>query len=158
MTGAKKDPSLPIRERASRYPEVVEGTACTQSSFKTAKGAFLFIGMQGGRHKMMLKLDASLPEAAALARAEPDRYQVGSGGWVTARFTAEEPMRKALWTRWLDESYAMRSTTEKAAEKSAEKTAKKAGKQTSKKTTVRKTASKQGASGSVRKKATRRSS
>jgi hypothetical protein len=104
MAAPKKDPIEPIRLKASRYPGVDEGTSCTQSSFKTGKNAFLYIGMQGGRHKAMFKLDASKADAAKLAKKEPDRYQVGSTAWVTARFTTEEPMPKKLWEKWLDES------------------------------------------------------
>ena len=58
-----KDPTDPIRLKASRYPMVDEGTACTQSSFKAGKKAFLFIGMQGGRYKAMFKLKESMTEA-----------------------------------------------------------------------------------------------
>lgn len=104
---AKKDPTEPIRSRASRYPAVDEGTACTQSSFKVGKKSFLFVGMQGGRYKLMLKLKESMPEAVRLAKKNPDLYEVGSTGWVTARFTAEKPMPKKLWEAWLDESYEL---------------------------------------------------
>ena len=100
-----KDPTEPIRQQASEYPEVDEGTSCTQSSFKTGRKAFLFIGEQGGRYKAMFKLDKSKEEARKLAAAEPDNYQAGTGAWVTARFTAEKPMPKTRWKKWLDESY-----------------------------------------------------
>ncbi len=102
---AGSDPTEPIRLKASRYPGVDEGTACTQSSFKAGKKAFLYVGEQGGRYKAMFKLKASLPEATKLAKKDPDLYQVGS--WVTARFTAEKQMPKKLWTKWLDESYEL---------------------------------------------------
>lgn len=107
MAASKKDPTEPIRLKASRYPGVDKGTSCTQSSFKAGKKAFLYIGEQGGRSKAMFKLDASMPEAVKLAKRDPDDYQVGSTAWVTARFTAEQPMPKALWQKWLDESYAL---------------------------------------------------
>ncbi|MEM7315648.1 MAG: hypothetical protein AAF497_21120, partial [Planctomycetota bacterium] len=83
-----KDPTQPIRDKASRYPQVDKGTACTQSSFKAGKKAFLFIGEQGGRFKAMFKLDKSKPEAEKLAKKRPDDFQVGSTAWVTARFSA----------------------------------------------------------------------
>lgn len=102
----KTDPTEAIRLRASRYPEVDEGTACTQSSFKTGKKAFLFIGEQGGRYKAMFKLAASLPQAQKLAAEKPDDYQAG-GGWVTARFSAEAPLPERIWNKWLDESYEL---------------------------------------------------
>lgn len=102
-----KDPTQPILERARRYPDVSEGSSYTQTSFKSGKKAFLYIGMQGGRHKAMFKLDASMPEALELAESEPDRFQVGSTSWVTARFTPQEPLPGKLWQKWLDESYAL---------------------------------------------------
>ncbi len=107
MAQKTNDPTQAIRLKASRYPAVDEGTACTQSSFKTGKKAFLFIGMQGGRFKAMFKLNDSIAEATKLAQQRPDDFQVGSTAWVTARFSAEDPMPKQLWEKWLDESYAL---------------------------------------------------
>ena len=94
MNASKKDPTEPIRLKASRYPAVDKGTACTQSSFKTGKRAFLYIGMQGGRYKAMFKLQRSMSDAIKLAEKEPNRFEVGSTAWVTARFTADKPMPK----------------------------------------------------------------
>lgn len=107
------DPTDPIREKAVSYPEVAKGTSCTQSSFKAGSGTFLFIGPgpKGKGFKAMFKLKESMPDAKARAKAEPARFEVGKTGWVTARFTAEEPLPRAIWERWLDESYAI--TTEK---------------------------------------------
>lgn len=99
------DPTEAMRLKASQYPGVDEGTACMQSSFKAGKKAFLFVGEQGGRYKAMFKLKASRQEAEKLAQQQPDRFQVGSSVWVTARFSAEEPMPTKLWQKWLDESY-----------------------------------------------------
>lgn len=101
------DPTEPMRLAASRYPEVDEGTACTQSAFRTGKKSFFFAGPQGGRFKAMFKLGPSLERARALAAAEPDRYEVGSSGWVTVRFHAAEPLPAKLWKAWLDESYQL---------------------------------------------------
>jgi predicted DNA-binding protein (MmcQ/YjbR family) len=127
---AKKNATDAIRLKASRYPQVDEGTACTQSSFKAGKKAFLFIGQQGGRHKAMFKL-----EAEKLAKKQPADFQVGSTAWVTARFSDDEPLPKELWQKWLDESYqlSVSPTTKK-------KTTKK--KTTKKKTAKKKTAKK----------------
>ncbi len=102
-----KDATEKIRLKASKYPNVDEGTSCTQSSFKTGGKAFLFIGEQGGRHKAMFKLKQSRPEAEGLAEEWPSDFQVGSGIWVTARFSDEAPLPEKLWNRWLDESYAL---------------------------------------------------
>jgi len=121
----KKDPTDPIRIKASRYPGVDEGTACTQSSFKAGKGSFLFIGMQGGRYKAMFKLQKSAPEAARLADRDPDCYEVGSSGWVVARFTAEKPIPKKLWEKWLDESYSISVASGSGKKPAGKKTAEK---------------------------------
>ena len=123
MAASKKDPTEPIRLAASRYPGVAAGTACTQNSFKVGKKAFLFIGMQGGRHKAMLKLEASMPEARKLAKKAPADFQVGSTGWVTARFSAEKPLPRTLWKKWLDESYALSAGTPPVRKKAAKKKA-----------------------------------
>lgn len=146
---AKSDPTEPIRLKASKYKEVIKGTACTQSAFKTAKSAFLYIGMQGGRYKAMFKLDRSRGEAEKLAAKHPDLYETGSTSWVTARFTAEKPMPSKLWQKWLDESYQLSLETGKQPSKTTKKkTAKKktvkkktAPKKTGKKKTVAKKAS-----------------
>lgn len=106
-TDNHNDPTQPIRLKAGSYSGVDEGKACTQSSFKAGKKAFLYIGEQGGRYKAMFKLQSSLPEAAELAKAEPQQFQVGKHGWVTTRFTAKRPLSTALWQKWLDESYQL---------------------------------------------------
>ena len=102
-----QDPTDAMRRRAADYPDVDEGTACTQSSFKAKKKSFFFVGEQGGRYKAMFKLKDSFPEAQKLAAANPDDYQAGKPPWVTARFSAESPMPKEVWEKWLDESYAL---------------------------------------------------
>ena len=96
-----------IKDRANQYADVEQGQSCSQTSFKTNKKAFLFIGEQGGRHKAMFKLGASKAEAIKLAKAEPKNYQAGNGVWVTARFSDEEPMPTERWQIWLEESYAL---------------------------------------------------
>ncbi len=53
----------------------------------------------------MFKLGDSLAQARKLAAAQPQRFEVGSTGWVTARFTAEEPLPATIWKPWLSESY-----------------------------------------------------
>ena len=103
------DPTESIREMAAAFPKVAKGTSCNQSSFKTGKKSFLFIGPgpKGKGYKAMFKLKDSMPEAINMASQHPERFEVGSTGWVTARFTAEEPMERALWEKWLEESYVL---------------------------------------------------
>jgi hypothetical protein len=101
------DPTDPIRKKAVRYPRVAKGTSCTQSSFKAGSGTFLFIGPgpKGQGFKAMFKLKKSMSQAEKLAAKDPGRFEVGSTGWVTTRFTAEEPLPKSVWEKWLTESY-----------------------------------------------------
>ena len=102
-----RDPTYPIREMATAFEEVVTGTSCNQSSFKTKRGSFLFIGPGaiGVGNKAMFKLKVSMPQAQALAKANPRHFEVGSTGWVTTRFSVEDPLPKVLWEKWLEESY-----------------------------------------------------
>jgi hypothetical protein len=55
----------------------------------------------------MFKLKSSMPHARKLATKEPERFEVGSTGWVTTRFTAEAPLPKSIWEPWLEESYEL---------------------------------------------------
>ncbi len=101
------DPTDAIRRKAVTFPGIAKGTSCTQSAFKAGKGTFLFIGPgpKGQGFKAMFKLQASMPQALKLAAKDPKRFEVGSTGWVTARFTAAEPLPKQIWEKWLAESY-----------------------------------------------------
>lgn len=79
---------------ASELPGVDEGTACTQSSFKVGGKAFLFVGLQAGRHKVVLKLGDSLEAAEALAAEKPDECAVGKTKWVKESFQVMQPKAK----------------------------------------------------------------
>ena len=103
-----RDPTKALKEAAAALPDVVEGTSCNQSSYKAGKKAFLYVGPgpKGVGFKAMFSLGASLDEAKDLAKSAPDRFEVGAGNWVTTRFSAETPLPKKIWGRWLKESYA----------------------------------------------------
>jgi len=101
------DPTDAIRRQAVTFPAVAKGTSCTQSAFRAGTGTFLFIGPgpKGQGFKAMFKLKASMPQARKLAATHPKRFEIGSTGWVTARFTSEDPLPKRIWGKWLAESY-----------------------------------------------------
>lgn len=123
-----KDPTDPIRRKAAAFPAVDKGTSCTQSAFKSGKSAFLYIGpgTKGQGFKAMFKLDRSMPQARKLAAVDPDRFEVGSSSWVTTRFTAEEPLPKSIWEKWLKESYELSCDSgSKAKKTTVEKTGRK---------------------------------
>ena len=111
--GNPRDPTGAIRNKAMSLSGLAAGASCTQSAFKAGKGTFLFIGPgpKGLGFKAMFKLKASMPEAAKLAAQHPARFEVGRTGWVTARFTAEEPLPEGLWSKWLVESYGATAGT-----------------------------------------------
>lgn len=100
-------PIDPIREMATALPGATRGTSCNQDSFKVGRSSFLFVGpgAKGKGFKAMFKLDPSMPEARKMAAEHPDSFEVGSTGWVTTRFTAEAPLPKSIWEKWLRESY-----------------------------------------------------
>ena len=60
----------------------------------------------------MFRLNASIPQALTLAAKDPKRFEVGSTGWVTARFTVEERLPKRIWGKWLAESYDLTCGTD----------------------------------------------
>lgn len=107
--GTVSDPTTIIRERAAAWPNVQAGTSCNQTSFKVGKKAFLFIGPgpKGVGFKAMFKLDESMQHARDLTAAEPSRFEVGKTGWVTVRFTADEPVPRSIWEPWLEESFRL---------------------------------------------------
>ena len=109
MAPAKKDPLDAIRRHAGKKAGVDAGKACTQDSFKVGGKAFLYVGMQGGRCKLMLKLGASMDEAKTLAKKEPDRFEVGKTGFVTVRFPPDDPLPATHWRKWINESYTVAS-------------------------------------------------
>lgn len=84
-----------------------------------------------------------MSQAHKLASKEPDRFEVGSTGWVTTRFTAEKPIPKSIWEKWLQESYEICCGSSKGNKAVKKKAAKKvAMKKTvaTKKKSARKTA------------------
>ena len=91
----------------------------------------------------MFKLEHSMSQARKLASKEPDRFEVGSTGWVTTRFTAEKPLPKSIWEKWLQESYDIccgSSKGNKAVKKQSAKEAAKKRPAAAKKKSARKTA------------------
>jgi hypothetical protein len=104
----RPDPAQVLRQRALQYPEAEEGIACEGTALEKrtirARGkAFLFLGAADA----MLKLSASLPEATALAAAEPGRYEVGAHGWATISFGDVASLPVEVLLRWVDESYRL---------------------------------------------------
>ncbi len=124
-----QDPTEPIRKKAVTFPAVDKGASCNQSSFKAGKIAFLYIGpgAKGQGFKAMFKLERSRAQAEKLALKNPDRFEVGSTSWVTTRFTADKPLARTIWEKWLKESYELAAGSGPSKKKSAKKVIRKKG-------------------------------
>jgi hypothetical protein len=104
---AKIDPVDAIRKLALSYPDTTEGVVCERSSFKAKGKSFLFMGVKDEHFDVMVKLEASLDEAAALSKKQPDHYSVGGHNWVTAKFGRNELPPSGLLERWIEESFRL---------------------------------------------------
>ena len=104
----QQDPTELIQQYAQSFADVVTGTSCSQTSFSVGKGKFLFLGPgpKGKGYKAMFKLSESLPQLQSMAETEPKRFEVGKTGWITVRFSDEDPISMDHWRKWLAESYA----------------------------------------------------
>ena len=122
-----QDPTEPIRKQAVTFPAVDKGASCNQSSFNAGKIAFLYIGPgpKGKGFKAMFKLERSRAQAEKLAQKDPDRFEVGSTSWVTTRFTADKPLAKTIWEKWLKESYELAAGSGPSNKKRAKKVTRK---------------------------------
>jgi hypothetical protein len=116
-----EDPTKALRKAAGALPDAVEAMSCNQTSYKAGKKAFLYVGpgAKGVGYKAMFKLEASLGEAKKLATSEPERFELGVGNWVTTRFSADDPLPRKIWSRWLRESHAGATKTGRTGKQSA---------------------------------------
>jgi hypothetical protein len=95
----KQNSMQALRKFAAQLPDTEEGVACEGTALesrtvRTAGKAFLFLRPNEAR----LKLGASLKDAAVRASRKPDRYVVGSGGWVRVTFDdSTDPLRTRWW-------------------------------------------------------------
>jgi len=103
---------------AKKLPGSEEGIACEgtpleKRTAKVAKKAFLFLGVGDA----MVKLEASLAAARAIASKTPARVVVGKGGWVKVHFSDEDPPPKELAATWIAESHGLMAPAEKPSRK-----------------------------------------
>jgi hypothetical protein len=80
------------------------GTVVESATVKVEGKAFLFVRPI----HVMMKVDAATAEATRMAAAEPERYIVGKGGWITIKLKLGEPTPPLpLLERWIAESYRL---------------------------------------------------
>ena len=101
------DASERLRTQALELPEVEEGSSCVNRAFKAGGKNFAFVGERRGDCTLRLKLRDALPEVEALAERQPDRYEVGSGGWTLVVFPPDDPPNADQTERWITESYRL---------------------------------------------------
>ena len=94
-----------VREHALGFPEAYEEFPWGHAAIKVRKRIFVTLGEADGTFRMSLKLVASNFDALLLPFTEPTHYGMGKHGWVTASFTAEDPVPLDLIRDWIDESY-----------------------------------------------------
>jgi len=100
-----------MAEFALRYPEVTEGVACAGTPIEsrtvlTGKRAFVFLR----RKEVRMKVGDAFAEVAALAEAQPNRYEAGKGGWIKVVLEAGADPTADEWQRWIDESFRLMAT------------------------------------------------
>ncbi len=96
-----------IRMLALQLPETSEGSSCVNRAFKAGNKNFAFLGEKDELCGLRLKLASSIPELEERAKLQPDRYQVGKGGWTMVRFAPDDPPRTDDLKTWLLESFVL---------------------------------------------------
>ena len=113
-----------LAKHASRHPGVEPGVACPgtkieSTTYNVHGKSFLFVRSAPDRTELRLKLAASVAEATALARKDPQGFTVGSQGWTKIVFLTGQAPAKNLLERWIDESHALFATAKAPAKKRA---------------------------------------
>lgn len=101
------DASERLRTQALELPEVEEGSSCVNRAFKAGGKNFAFVGERRGDCTLRLKLSDALPEVELLAETQPERFQVGRGGWTLVVFPPDDPPSADQTARWITDSYRL---------------------------------------------------
>lgn len=101
------DVSERVRDAAMSLPDATEGSSCVNRAFRAGGKNFAFLGETDDGCGLRLKLGESLDEVTALAVEEPERYDVGTGGWTMLRFDGDEHPPVDDLQRWVRESYRL---------------------------------------------------
>ncbi len=96
-----------IRDHAMTFPQTEEGSSCVNRAFKAGGKNFAFLGEKEDHCNLRLKLNSSIPEVTALAKEDPERWQVGTGGWTLLRFPPDDPPATDDLERWVTESFLL---------------------------------------------------
>ena len=105
--GFRYEVSEAIRTLALQLPDTSEGSSCVNRAFKAGSKNFAFLGEKDELCGLRLKLSSSIPELEERAKLQPDRYQVGKGGWTMVRFAPDDPPTTDDLETWLLESFLL---------------------------------------------------
>jgi len=112
MTETRGDPlaeaRAALRGHALSLPEAWEDFPWGEPVAKVGKKVFVFFGPASAQSlSLSVKLGPSLAEVSLLPFVQPTGYGLGKAGWITARFTADEPPLLGWLQGWISESYRL---------------------------------------------------
>jgi predicted DNA-binding protein (MmcQ/YjbR family) len=94
-----------LRKRALSYPGAYEDHPWGETAIKVKDKVFVFMGADGKKVSISVKLPSSRDMAHDLPFTEPTHYGLGKHGWVTAHLDPRSKPPLELMEAWIDESY-----------------------------------------------------
>ena len=95
----------PLRDHAMAKPEATEHFPWGERAIKVKGKVFLFMRADAQQLSLSTKLPQSAQVALLLPFATPTGYGLGKAGWVSAAFSASQPLPVEMLCAWIDESY-----------------------------------------------------
>ena len=94
-----------LRRFALRHTEAVEDFPWGERTIKVRGKIFVFLGEDGEKLYLTVKLPRSADAALGLPFTTPTRYRLGRSGWVSARFPKGSAIPLDMFRDWIEESY-----------------------------------------------------
>lgn len=94
-----------LRRFALRHPGAVEDFPWGERTIKVRGKIFVFLGQDGEKLNLTVKLPHSADAALGLPFTTPTRYRLGRSGWVSARFPKGSAIPLDMFRDWIEESY-----------------------------------------------------
>lgn len=105
----RKPPAAKAMERlrtiALSYPEATEEFPWGDRVIKVRGKIFVFLGAEGDRYGLSVKLPVSSEMALTLPFTAPSGYGLGRAGWVTCSFGPDDAIPVDLLAGWIDQSF-----------------------------------------------------
>lgn len=94
-----------LRRFALNHPGAVEDFPWGERTIKVRGKIFVFLGQDGEKLNLTVKLPHSADAALGLPFTSPTRYRLGRSGWVSARFPKGASIPLDMFRDWIEESY-----------------------------------------------------